>query len=64
MENELKIQKDLFTPLSEDEKKIETIVRPSIGYWKDAWIRLKKDKFAIVSLVVIIIVVLGAIFVP
>lgn len=64
MENELKMQKDLFTPLSEEEKKIETIVRPSIGYWKDAWMRLKRDKFAIISLVVIVIVVLGAIFVP
>jgi oligopeptide transport system permease protein len=64
MENELKIQKDLFTPLSEEEKKIEAIVRPSIGYWKDAWMRLKRDKFAIVSLVVIVVVILGAIFVP
>lgn len=64
MENGLKIEKDLFTPLSEDEKKIETIVRPSISYWKDAWIRLKKDKFAIISLVVIVVIVLGAIFIP
>ncbi len=64
MENGLKIEKDLFTPLSEDEKKIETIVRPSISYWKDAWIRLKKDKFAIISLVVIVAIVLGAIFIP
>lgn len=63
MEN-LKIDKGLFTPLSEDEKKINTIVRPSIGYWKDAWNRLKRDKFAIVSLVVIIIIVAGAILVP
>ncbi|WP_270566914.1 ABC transporter permease [Clostridium beijerinckii] len=64
MENELKIEKDLFTSLSEDEKKIAVIVRPSISYWKDAWMRLKKDKFAIISLAVIVIVVLGAIFIP
>jgi len=64
MENELKIQKDLFTPLSAEEKKIEVLVRPSVSYWKDAWTRLKKDKFAIVSLVVIVAVVLGAILVP
>lgn len=64
MENGLKLQKDLFTPLSEEEKRIEVSVRPSIGYWKDAWMRLKRDKFAIISLVVIIFVVLGAIFVP
>ncbi len=64
MGNELKIEKDLFTSLSEDEKKIAVIVRPSISYWKDAWMRLKKDKFAIISLAVIVIVVLGAIFIP
>lgn len=64
MENELKIQKDLFTPLSEEEKKIEVKVRTSISYWKDAWMRLKRDKFAMISLVVIVLIVLGAIFVP
>ena len=63
MEN-LRIDKDLFTPLSEDEKKINTVVRPSIGYWKDAWNRLRKDKFAMVSLVVIIAIVACAILVP
>ena len=63
MEN-IKIDKDLFTPLSEDEKKVNTVVRPSIGYWKDAWNRLKKDKFAMVSLVVIIAIVACAILVP
>lgn len=64
MENQLKIEKDLFTPLSEDEKKVSTIVRPSVGYWKDAWNRLKKDKFAMISLVVIVIIVAAAILVP
>ncbi len=64
METELKVQKDLFTPLSEEEKKLEVTVRPSISYWKDAWMRLKKDKFAIISLIVIVLVVLGAIFIP
>ena len=56
MENQLKIEKDLFTPLSEEEKKIEVSVRPSVGYWKDAWMRLKKDKLALVSLIVIVVV--------
>lgn len=64
METKLKIEKDLFTPLSDEEKKVKATVRPSIGYWKDAWMRLKKDKFAIISLVVIAVIVLAAIFVP
>ena len=62
MENQLKIEKDLFTPLSEEEKKIEVIVRPSVGYWKDAWMRLKKDKFALISLIVIIVIVASSYF--
>ena len=64
MENQLKIEKDLFTPLSEEEKKIEVSVRPSVGYWKDAWMRLKKDKLALVSLIVIVVVIVAAIFIP
>lgn len=61
---ELIIDKSEFTPLTAEEKKVETVVRPSIGYWKDAWQRLVRDKMAIASLVVILIVVLGAIFIP
>ena len=64
MENQMKIESELFTPLSQEEKKIDVIVRPSVSYWKDAWMRLKRDKFAIVSLIVIIVVVAGAILVP
>lgn len=63
METKLKIENDLFTPLSEEEKKIKAVVRPSIGYWKDAWMRLKRDKFAIISLVVISAIIVAAIFV-
>ena len=62
MENQLKIEKDLFTPLSEEEKKIKVSVRPSVGYWKDAWMRLKKDKLALISLIVIVVIILAAIF--
>lgn len=61
---ELNIDRSEFTPLTQEEKKVEAIVRPSIGYWKDAWQRLSKDKMAIASLIVIILIVLGAIFVP
>ena len=64
MENKLKIEKELFAPLNAEEKKINAIVRPSIGYWKDAWRRLKKDKMALVSLIVIIVIVAAAILVP
>jgi len=64
MENQFKIEKDSFAPLSEEEKKIKVSVRPSVGYWQDAWTRLKKDKLAIISLVVVIIIIVAAILVP
>lgn len=64
MEQQMELEKDLFTPLSEDEKKVNAIVRPSIGYWKDAWMRLKKDKISLISLGLVILIVIGAITVP
>ena len=60
----LDIDKELFTPLSEEEKKFEEIVRPSVGYWADAWRRLKNNKVALFSLVMIILVVLLAFLGP
>ena len=64
MENQLKIEKELFAPLSAEEKKVNAIVRPSVGYWKDAWNRLSKDKMALISLITIIAIVGAAILVP
>lgn len=61
---ELVIDKSKFTPLTKEEKKVEAIVRPSVGYWKDAWQRLIRDKMAITSLIVISIIILAAVFVP
>lgn len=58
------ISEELFSPLSAEEKKVENIVRPSIGYWKDAWTRLKSNKTALISLIIITITVILSIFVP
>ncbi len=49
-----------FTPNESDfepassEVHVEEISRPSLSYWQDAWIRLKKNKRAIISLYIII----------
>lgn len=61
---ELVIDKSEFTPLTKEEKKVEAIVRPSVSYWKDAWQRLIRDKMAIVSLVVIVLIIAAAVLVP
>lgn len=67
MENlkvDLDLDKELFTPLSDEEKKFEQIVRPSVGYWADAWRRLKGNKVALFSLVMIIVIVIFAFLGP
>ena len=61
MEN---IDKELFTPVTDKEKKIETIVRPSIGYWKDAWNRLCSNKTALISLITIVVIMVLAFILP
>lgn len=60
----LNIDKELFTPLKEEEKNFEQIVRPSVGFWADAWRRLKRNKLAIFSLGLIIFIVFCAVFGP
>ncbi|SFC55157.1 ABC transporter permease [Clostridium uliginosum] len=64
MEQKINLEKDLFTPLTEEEKKVDVIVRPSIGYWKDAWNRLKSNKMALISLIAIIVIVAASILIP
>ena len=61
---DLKLDKDAFTPLSNDEKKVEAVVRASVGYWKDAWRRLKGNKLALISLIAIILIIFAAVFYP
>ncbi|WP_055071548.1 ABC transporter permease [Clostridium massiliamazoniense] len=59
-----KLDEDLFTPLDSSEKNLNVNVRPSVGYWKDAWRRLKSNKVALISLIIIILFILGSILVP
>lgn len=42
----------------------ERLQRESLTYWQDCWRRLKKNKSAILSLIVIFVIVLSAIFIP
>lgn len=59
-----KLDEDMFTPLDISEKNLNINVRPSVGYWKDAWRRLKSNKVALISLIIIILFILGSILVP
>lgn len=55
---------DQFAKLGNDEKQSEVIVRESISAWKDAWLRLRSNKIAMASLIILLIVSLMAIFGP
>lgn len=49
------LSKDKFKIIGCDNLDAEGILRPSMTYWQDAWRRLKKNKVAIVSLVLLAI---------
>jgi oligopeptide transport system permease protein len=55
---------DLFQPKRASESESESLGRPSLSFWQDAWIRLFKNKGAIVGLALMIIVIFMAIIGP
>lgn len=64
MENNLKMSPDIWTPLEKSEKDAEKVSRQSLTFWQDAVRRLKQNKVAMVSLVVIVLVIVACVFVP
>ena len=64
MQNSMNIDKSLFEPLNLDETEKNVVVRPSETYWQDAWRRLKENKVAIVSLVMLVFLAVISIFGP
>ncbi|WP_339250396.1 oligopeptide ABC transporter permease [Sporosarcina sp. FSL W8-0480] len=47
-----------------DNDSAERITKPSLSFWQDAWLRLRKNKAAIVSMVVLVLLVLMALVGP
>ena len=64
--NKLSLQVNVedFLPASDAEKESLTVMRKSVGFWKDGLRRLKKNKIAMVSIVVIILVFIFSFIVP
>jgi oligopeptide transport system permease protein len=58
------MDRQIFNILGTDDKISSEQVRPGLTYWKDAWRRLKKNKLAMVGLVVIVLISLFAIIGP
>lgn len=60
----LQLNVDDFLPASDEERESLTVLRKSVGFWQDGIRRLKKNKIAMVSLVVIIFVFIFSFLVP
>ncbi|GGC74654.1 peptide ABC transporter permease [Thalassobacillus devorans] len=58
------LDRDLFVPAKQDDEGSEKIQRPSLSYWQDAWIRLRKNKGAIFGMIVLFIIFIMAIIGP
>jgi oligopeptide transport system permease protein len=55
---------ELFNPVEKDLEESERISGPPIGFWKDSWIRLKKNKGALLALAIILVLMILAIVGP
>lgn len=58
------ISKDKFKRIEIDSKESEKIARPQIGYWQDAWRRLKTNKVAIISMIILVVITIMTIIGP
>lgn len=68
MENPLSFQQKLkpedFLPATDEEKQSQVVMRDSVSFWKDGMRRLRKNKVAMVSLAVILIIMFFAFVMP
>ena len=55
---------EMFENLDSSEKSTDDITSPSISYWKNAWVRLKKDPLAMLGIIIIIIITISSIIGP
>ena len=53
-----------FLPASDEEKQSLVVMRESVSFWKDGFRRLKKNKVAMTSLIVILLVMIFSFIVP
>ena len=58
------LNKDMFVIKGKNVEQMETISRPSLSFWQDAWRRFRKNRAAFVGLCIILVYVLLAIFAP
>lgn len=57
---DITISKDMFAPVHIDPSKSEKIAKPSLNFWQDSWLRVRKNKGAVVSMVILVIMIIMA----
>lgn len=55
----MQMNSELFKPIAHDQK-VNELASPSITYWQDAWVRLQKNKMAMVGLYIVLFIILVA----
>ena len=58
------LKKEQFIIKGKDTVRMESISRPSLSFWSDAWRRLRKNKSAFIGLCIVVLYALLAIFAP
>ncbi|MDW7669289.1 MAG: ABC transporter permease [Bacillota bacterium] len=58
------MEQSKFRVIGKNTAKMESISRPSLTYWKDAWRRMKKNRVAFFSLILIILYIILALVGP
>jgi oligopeptide transport system permease protein len=52
------ISKEMFAPAHIDPSKSELIAKPSLNFWQDSWLRVRKNKGAVVCMVILVILII------
>ena len=53
-----------FRVVGKSSEKMESLSRPSLSFWQDAWMRIKKNKLAYFGLILLMLYVVLAVFAP
>lgn len=62
MTNNIEITDDFFEKVYDNFQDADAIRRPSVSYWKDVWNRLRKNKLAMVGLILLIVILCTALY--
>lgn len=58
------ISREKFVIIGKNKERMESISRPNLSYWQDAWRRIRQNRVAFFSLSLVVLYILLAIFAP